>query len=72
MGYTNSLEHLRIWGCEVYPHVDDDDAYDKDMERCFLIGYPQGEKDYILCRKSTDEIITCRKGDFLEFNREDE
>ena len=46
--------------------------YDKDMERCFLIGYLQGEKGYLLWRKSTDEIITCGKWDFPEFNREDE
>ena len=40
MGYKDSLEHLSIWDCEVYPHVIDEDEYDKDMERCFLIGYP--------------------------------
>ena len=42
MGYTDSLEHLHIWGCMVYPHVDDEDEYDKNMKRCFLIGYPRG------------------------------
>ena len=59
-------------GCEVYPHVDDEDEYDKDIKRCFLNGYPQGEKGYLLWRKSTDEIIICRKRDFLEFSRKDE
>ena len=72
MGYTDDLEHLHVWGCEVYPHVDDEDKYDKDIERYFLIGYPRGEKSYLLWRKSTDEIVTCRKADFLEFSREDE
>ena len=74
MGYTDSLEYLCVWGCEVYLHVNDEyeDEYDKDMERCFLIRYPQGDKGYLLWRKSIDEIITCRKGDFLEFSREDE
>ena len=71
MGYKETLAHLRVWGCEVYPHVSDKDQYDKDMERYFLIGYPQGEKGYLLQRKSRDEIITCRIGDFLEDSRED-
>ena len=71
MGYTDNLEHLCVWSCEVYPHVKDEDEYDKDIERCFLIGYPQGEKDFLLWRKSIDKIITCRKGDFLEFSIED-
>ena len=31
---------LFVWGCEVYPHVNDEGQYDKNMERCFLIGYP--------------------------------
>ena len=42
------------------------------MERCFLIGYPQGEKGYLLWGKSRDEIITCRIGNFLKYGREDE
>ena len=37
MGYTDSLEHLYDWAYEVHPHVDDEDEYDKDMKRCFLI-----------------------------------
>ena len=41
------------------------------MRKCFLIGYPQGEKGYLLQRKSKEEIITCRIGDFLEDGRED-
>ena len=64
MGYSDSLEHLHVWGCEVYPYVDDEDEYDDDMERCFLIGNPHGEKGYLLGKKSTDEIMTCRKGFF--------
>ena len=40
MGYKDNLEYLCIWGCEVYPHVIDEDQYGKDMKRCFLIGYP--------------------------------
>ena len=70
IGYTYNLEHLHVWGCEVYPHVNDEDEYDKDMERCFLIGYPRGEKGYLLWRKSTDEIVTCRKGGLLKVTRE--
>ena len=58
MGYKNSLEHFHVWGCEVYPHVTDEDQYDKDIERCFLVGYPQGEKGYLLWRISRDEIIS--------------
>ena len=38
IGCTDSLEHFHVWGCEVYPHVDDKDEYGKDMKRCFLIG----------------------------------
>ena len=72
IGYTDRLEHLHVWDCEVYPHVDDEDEYDKDMEICFVIGYPRGKKGYLFWRKSTDEIVTCRKGDFLEFSREDQ
>ena len=71
MEHKEILEHLRVWGCEVYPHVSDEDQYDKDMEIRFMIGYPQGEKDYLLWRKSRDEIITCRIGDFLEDDRKD-
>ena len=71
MVYRDSLEHLCVWGCEVYAHVTNEDEYDKNMERCFLIGYPKGEKSYILLRKSTNEIIMCRKGNFLEDGRED-
>ena len=71
MGYKESLEHSRVWGCEVYPHGSDEDQYNKDMERCFLIGYPQGKKGYLLQRKSRDEIITCRIGNFLEDDRKD-
>ena len=41
------------------------------MERCFLIRYPQGEKGYLLWRKSRDEINTYRIEDFLEDGRED-
>ena len=48
MRYKDNVEHLRVWGCEVYPHITDEDQYDKDMEICFLIGYPQGEKGYLL------------------------
>ena len=71
MGYKKSLEHLRVWGCEFYPYVSDEDQYDKAMERCFPIEYPQDEKGYLLWRKSRDEIITCRRRDFLEDGRED-
>ena len=28
VGYKESLEHLHVWGCEVYPHVSDKDQYD--------------------------------------------
>ena len=47
------------------------DQYDKDMERCFLIGYPQDEKGYLLWWKSRDEIITCKINDFLEDGKKD-
>ena len=66
------MERLRVQGCEVYPYIiSDEDQYDTDIERCFLIGRPQGEKGYLLQRKSRDEIMTCRIGDFLEDGKKD-
>ena len=66
MGYKEIMEHLRVWDCKVYLHVSD-----KDMERCFFIRYPQGEKGYLLWKKSRDEIIICRIWHFLKDGRED-
>ena len=43
----------------------------KTWRDVFLIGYPQGEKGYLLWWKSRDAIITCRINDFLEDGKED-
>ena len=42
------------------------------MRMSMTIRNPRGEKGYIFWRNSIDEIITCRKGDFQEFSKEDE
>ena len=70
MGYVKSLEHLKVWGCEVYPCKKARDEVDRNSEKYFLIGYPKEEKGYILYRQSTNTTFISRSGDFLEDERE--
>ncbi|PON67122.1 Ribonuclease H-like domain containing protein, partial [Parasponia andersonii] len=50
MVYVESLEHLKVWGCEVYACKKVGDEVDKNSKKCFLLGYPKEEKGYILYR----------------------
>ncbi|PON81121.1 Ribonuclease H-like domain containing protein, partial [Trema orientale] len=70
MGYIESLEHIKVWGCEVYLCKKVGDEVDKNSEKCFLLGYPKEEKSYILYRQSTNTTFISRSGDFLEDERE--
>ena len=69
-GDVESLEHLKVWDCEVYPCKKEGDEVDRNSEKCFLLGYPKEEKGYILYRQSTNTTFISRSGDFLEDERE--
>ena len=67
-GTTPGVEHLRVWGCLAYVHVQKDKrgSLGSHMEKCIFIGYPDGYKAWKFYNPVTKKIIICERADFDE------
>jgi hypothetical protein len=58
-GKKPSLQHLRVFGCDAYVHVQKENRIklDKKAEKCIFIGYKDGVKGYKLWNLETKKIV---------------
>ena len=58
-GKKNSLQHLRVFGCDAYVHVSKENRskLDNKAEKCIFIGYKDGVKGYKLWNPETKKTI---------------
>ena len=65
-GTKPSLEHIKVWGCEVFVRRETHDKLESRSERCRFIGYPHGAFGYIMYHPIEDKVFVTRRGVFLE------
>jgi hypothetical protein len=61
-GKKPSLQHLRVFGCDSYVHVPNENRskLDKKAKKCIFIGYKDGVKGYKLWNPETKKTIYSR------------
>ena len=62
------VDHLRVWGCVAYVHIQKDKrkALGWHMEKCIFIGYPEGMKAWKFWNPVTRKVIISERADFDE------
>jgi hypothetical protein len=67
-GKKPSLQHLRVFGCDAYVHVQKENRskLDNKAEKCIFIGYKDGVKGYKLWNPETKKIVYSRDVVFRE------
>ena len=62
------VDHLRVWGCVAYVHVQKDkrEALGSHMEKCIFIGYPEGMKAWKFWNPVTKKVVISERADFDE------
>jgi len=62
------IDHLRVWGCVAYVHVQKDkrSSLGSHMEKCIFIGYPEGFKGWKFYNPQTKKVIISERADFDE------
>jgi len=63
-----SVDHIRVWGCTAYVHVQKDKRTDfgSHMEKCVFIGYPEGYKGWKFYNPSSHRTVISERADFDE------
>ena len=61
-------DHLRVWECVAYVHVQRDkcSSLGSCMEKCIFIGYPEGYKGWKFYNPQTKKVIISERADFDE------
>ncbi len=67
-GRKPGVDHLRVWGCVAYVHIQRDkrSKLDSHMEKCIFIGYPEGYKGWKFYNPETKKVIISERADFDE------
>jgi transposase InsO family protein len=65
-GKPPSLEHIKVWGCEVFVRRDTSDKLSARSEKCFFVGYPEKSFGYSFYRPSDNVVFVARRGFFRE------
>jgi hypothetical protein len=62
------LTHLRVFGCDAYVHVPNENMnkLDKKVEKCIFIGYKYGMKGYKLWKPKNKKAVYSRDVVFRE------
>ena len=62
------IDHLRVWGCVAYVHVQQDkcSSLGSHMDKCIFIGYPQGYKGWKFYNPKTKKVTISERADFDE------
>ena len=62
------IDHLRVWGCVAYVHVQRDkrSSLGSHMDKCIFIGYPDGYKGWKFYNPQTKKVIISERADFDE------
>lgn len=62
------VDHLRVWGCVAYVHVQKDKRVSLGwhMEKCIFIGYPDGVKGWKFWNPETKKVVISERADFDE------
>ena len=65
-----SLQHLRVFGCDVYVHVPKENRskMDNKDEKCIFIGYKDGVKGYKIWNPETKNTVYSQDVVFREVN----
>lgn len=63
-----SVDHIRVWGCLAYVHVQKDKrgSMGPHMEKCIFIGYPEGYKGWKFYNPVTKRTVISERADFDE------
>jgi hypothetical protein len=63
-----SLQHLRVFGCDSYVHVPNENRskLDKKAKKCIFIGYKVGVKGYKIWNPDTRKTVYSRDVVFRE------
>jgi hypothetical protein len=67
-GKKTSLEHIRVFGCDAYVHVQKENKskLDNKSEKCIFIGYKDGMKCYKLWKLETKKTVYSQNVVFRE------
>ncbi|KAJ9553804.1 hypothetical protein OSB04_017849 [Centaurea solstitialis] len=65
-GKCPSLNHIKIWGCEVFVRRETQDKLEARSEKCLFIGYPQESFGYLFYKPKDNIVFVARRGKFLE------
>ena len=70
LGIKPDVSMLRVWGCTAYVLIQKDKrplgSLGSHMEKCVLIGYPQGYKAWKFYNPETKKVIISERADFDE------
>lgn len=61
-----NVDHLQVWGCVAYVHVQKDKwaKLGSHMEKCIFVGYPEGYKGGKFYNPVTKKVVICERADF--------
>ena len=67
-GHKPSVRHLRVFGCDAYAHIPQDERskFDSKARKCILLGYGQATKGYRLYDTERRKVIHSRDVRFNE------
>ena len=62
------VDHLRVWGCVAYVHIQKDkrEKLGWHSEKCIFIGYPTGTKGWRFWNPGTKKVVISERADFDE------
>ena len=67
-GVKPSLEHLRVFGCQVYAYIEKAQRtkLDPKSHLCYFLGYCENTKGYRIWNPVTSKVLICREVTFNE------